>query len=115
MLAAAAVDNHLLEPDQAFFRSTNAVNRCFSYHSKNDPVLGVAYWVGDITDGIHPALGLKGPRSKPITLQKTPNVYVVDCSVRITSHGGYRNCSQYYDHWKRVLAGGPMDRYDELS
>ena len=60
-------------------------------------------------------LGLKGPRSKPITLQKTPNVYVVDCSARIDSHGGYRNCSQYYDHWKLVLAGGPMDRYDELS
>ena len=51
MLAAAAVDNHLLEPDQAFFKSTNAVNRLFSYHSTNDPVLATGYWIGDISDG----------------------------------------------------------------
>lgn len=115
MLTAAAVDNNLLEPNQEFFRSTNSVNRLFSYHSKRDPVLGGAFWIGDILDGIHPALGLKGPRSKTVTLQKTPNVYVVDCTARIDAHGGYRKCSQYYDHWKLVLAGGPMNRYDELS
>jgi esterase/lipase superfamily enzyme len=115
MLTAAAIDNHLLEPDQAFFKATSAVNRCFTYHSTHDPVLGGGFWIGDILDGIHAALGLKGSRNKTITLQKTPNVYVVDCSARITTHGGYRNCSQYYDHWKDVLAGGPMERYDELS
>jgi esterase/lipase superfamily enzyme len=115
MLTAAAVDNNLLEPDKEFFRSTNSVNRCFSYHSTHDPVLAVPYLIGDLPDGINPALGFTGPRNKNITLKATPNVYVVDCSARIDSHGGYRSCSQYYDHWKLVLAGGPMNRYDELS
>ena len=115
LMTAAAVDNNLLEPDEAFFKAASAVNRCFTYDSTNDPVLGGAFWIGDILDGIHPALGLKGPRNKNITLQNTPNVYVVDCSARIDSHGGYRSCTQYYDHWKDVLAGGPMERYDELS
>lgn len=115
MLTASAVDNNKLEPDKDFFKSLIAVNRCFSYHSTKDPVLGGAFWIGDILDGIHPALGLKGPRSKPITLAQTPNLYVVDCSARINTHGGYRMSKQYYDHWKLVLAGGPMNRYDELG
>lgn len=114
MLAAAATDNHLLEPEKLFAPALNSVNRCFSYHSSRDPVLGGAFWIGDILDGIHAALGWKGPRSKPLTL-KAPNLYIVDCSVRIDSHGGYRACSQYYDHWRAVLAGGPMNRYDELG
>ena len=115
MMAAAAIDNNKLEPGEDFFAATNSVNRCFTYDSENDPVLGGGFWFGDIADGIRPALGWKGPRSKPITLQKTPNFYVVDCSVRVKSHGGYRNCKQYYAHWKQVLAGGPMNRYDELG
>jgi len=114
LLTAAAVDNNKLEPDEDFAPALDSVNRCFTYDSSGDPVLGGAFWIGDILDGIHPALGLRGPRSKPITL-KTPNLYVVDCSVRIDSHGGYRDCKQYYDHWNSVLAGGPMNRYDELA
>ena len=114
LLTAAAIDNHLLEPGKLFAPALNSVNRCFTYDSANDPVLGGTYWIGDILDGIHPALGWKGPRSKPITL-KTPNLYVVDCSARVKSHGGYRKSNQYYAHWKDVLAGGPMESYDELS
>lgn len=115
MLAAPAVDNNILEPGETFFGSVVSCNRCFVYHSKRDPVLKTGFWIGDVLDGVHPALGLKGPRSKTTTLEKTPNVYVVDCSARVDSHGGYRKTPQYYAHWKSVLAGGPMSRYDELS
>jgi esterase/lipase superfamily enzyme len=115
MLTAPAVDNNILEPGETFADSPGSCNRCFVYFSKKDPVLAGGFWIGDILDGIHPALGLKGPRDKKTTLDKTPNVYVVDCSKRVTSHGGYRRAPQYYEHWKEVLSGAPMSRYDELS
>lgn len=115
MLTAPAVDNHLLEPDQAFHRALDSCNRCFVYHSGKDPVLKVAYIIGDVTDGIHKALGLNGPRNKKITIDKCPNVYVVDCTKRVSTHGGYRQASQYYDHWNELLSGTAMSRYDELS
>jgi hypothetical protein len=109
------VDNHLLEPGKTFFDSVTGCNRCFVYHSKKDPVLKGGFWIGDVLDGSHAALGLRGPRNKAITLAKTPNVYVVDCAARVDCHGGYRKSSQYYEHWKEVLSGAPMSRYDELS
>lgn len=115
LLSAPAVDHHLLEPGRKFFAATNSCNRCLIFHSKKDPVLGGAYWVGDITDGIHPALGLKGPRNKSITLSKTANVYVVDCSARVREHSGYRKTNAYFQHWKQTLKGGPLSRYDELG
>jgi esterase/lipase superfamily enzyme len=115
ILTASAVDNDLLEPEEDFHASLDSCNRCVEYHSNDDPVLKTAYLVGDVADGIRPALGLKGPRSKPVTLKECPNVYVVDCTARVKSHGGYRKARQFYEHWKKVLSGGPLDRYDELS
>ncbi|MBI2685711.1 MAG: alpha/beta hydrolase [Acidobacteria bacterium] len=115
MVTAPAVDNNLLEPEQAFFEALGSCNRCFVYHSKKDPVLAGSFWIGDILDGIHAALGLKGPRLKKITLEKSPNVYVVDCSSRVSTHGGYRQTASYYGHWVDVLSGTAMNRYDELS
>ena len=115
LLTAPAVDNHLLEPDKSFYTALDSCNRCFVYHSGKDPVLKVAFPIADIADGIHRALGLKGPRSRKITLDKCPNTYVVDCTSRVDSHGGYRNVAQFYDHWKQVLSGGAMSRYDELA
>ena len=115
LLTAPSIDNNILEPGETFFDSVSSCNRCFVYHSKKDPVLKGGFWIGDILDGIHGALGLKGPRNKTITLDKTPNVYVVDCTARVSSHGGYRKTAHYYEHWKEVLSGAPMSRYDELS
>lgn len=115
MLTAPAVDNDILEPGKTFFDSVSSCNRCFAYYSKKDPVLKGGFWIGDVLDGVHAALGLKGPRNKKITLDKTPNVYAVDCTARVTTHGGYRQTSRYYGHWKDVLSGAPMSRYDELS
>jgi esterase/lipase superfamily enzyme len=115
MMIAPAIDNNILEPGETFFESASSCNRCFVYFSKRDPVLKGGFWIGDILDGIHAALGLKGPRNKAITLDKTPNVYVVDCSTRVSSHGGYRHTPQYYEHWKEVLSGAPVNRYGELS
>jgi len=115
LLTAAAVDNNLLEPDKAFLESLNSCNRCFVYHSGKDPVLKVAYLIGDVADGIKKALGLNGPRNRKITIDKCPNTYVVDCTARVDSHGAYRKVKQFYGHWKQVLSGGAMSRYDELS
>jgi esterase/lipase superfamily enzyme len=115
LLSAPAVDHHLLEPDQDFFASTQSCNRVFVYHSRNDGVLAKAFYIGDITDGIHAALGLRGPRSKPITLGQTPNVYVVDCAQRVNGHSAYKDAKQYFAHWRQVLSGTAMSRYDELS
>ncbi|HEU0120813.1 MAG TPA: alpha/beta hydrolase [Bryobacteraceae bacterium] len=115
LLAAAAVDDNILEPDHKYFSAMASCNRCLAYFSKKDPVLGGAFWVGDVLDGIHAALGLRGPRRKDITMDKTPNLYVIDCSAVVHSHGGYRDQPAYYAHWTSVLAGGPLSRYDELS
>ena len=115
LLSAPAVDNHLVEPDEEFNSSLSSCSRCFVYHSKNDKVLKVGFLVGDIADGFHKALGLNGPRSKPVTLSKCPNLHVIDCSARVKGHGDYRKTNKYFDHWKEVLSGTAMSRYDELS
>ncbi len=116
ILSAPAVDNHILEPAEAFFPAMDSCNRCMVYHSDKDAVLSSAFALVDFTDGFHGALGRKGPRSKPVTLSKTPNVYVVDCTARVqTDHSGYRKTNKYFEHWKTVLSGGPLSRYDELS
>lgn len=116
ILSAPAVDNQKLEPNEDFFAAMNSCNRCFVCHSAQDAVLTKAYWIGDAMDGLHPALGRKGPRSKPVTLSKTPNVYVVDCTARVKKdHSGYRKTNKYFDYWAKILSGGQLSRYDELS
>ena len=116
ILSAPAVDNHLFEPDQDFFPALESCNRCLVYHSKQDSVLGKFYRLADIADGFHKALGQGGPRSKAITLAKSPNLYVVDCTTRVKKdHSGYRKSDEYFKHWGRVLTGGALTRYDELS
>jgi esterase/lipase superfamily enzyme len=116
ILSAPAVDNHLLEPEQDFFPAMDSCNRCMVYHSRQDSVLGGAYPLADIADGVHKALGRGGPRSKATTMAKTPNVYVVDCTSRVKKdHSGYRKADEYFKHWKRVLSGDAQSRYDELS
>ncbi len=116
ILSAPAVDNHLLEPDEKFFPAMDSCNRCMVYHSSKDSVLTAAFPLTDLSDGIHGALGRKGPRSKPVTLAKNPNVYVVDCTARVQKdHSGYRKTNKYFEHWKTILSGGPLSRYDELS
>jgi esterase/lipase superfamily enzyme len=115
LLSAAAVDSDLLEPDKDFFSSTLNCNRLFVYHTKQDGVLRAAYPLGDLQDGPGRALGLRGPHSKPLTVAKTPNVYVVDCAQRVTHHGGYKDTRQYFQHWNQVLSGASLPRYDELA
>ncbi len=115
MITAPAVDRDLLEVGKDFHASLESCSRCFVYHSKNDRVLKLTYPLADIAGGLKRALGLNGPRSKVKTLAETPNVYVVDCSVRVKEHSGYRKADQYYEHWKRLLSGDAMSRYDELS
>jgi esterase/lipase superfamily enzyme len=114
LLTAPAVDHHLLEPDKDFFSSTQNCNRLFIYHTQHDGVLRAAYPLGDIHDGPGRALGLRGPRSKPVTISKTPNIYVVNCAQRVSGHGAYKDTKQYFQHWNQVLSGASLSRYDEL-
>ena len=78
-------------------------------------MLRAGFLIGDIADGFHKALGSRGPRSKPATLTKTPNVFVVDCSARVMGHSEYKNTKQYFQHWNQVLTNTSLSRYDELS
>jgi esterase/lipase superfamily enzyme len=114
LLSAPAVDHEILEPEQDFHASLESCNRCFVFHSKHDNVLKVAYRVGDIADGAGPALGLRGPRSKPVTLRDCANVHVVDCQARVPDHGGYRRAPQYFSYWKEIFSSRPLERYDEI-
>jgi len=115
LLTAPAVDDNLLEPDKGFHASLESCNRCLVYHSRRDSVLSGAYPLADVADGVRPALGLKGPRSRAVTLSKCPNMYTIDCSTRVDSHGAYRHVRQFHEHWKKVLSGGSLSRFDELS
>lgn len=115
-MLAPAVDNNLLEPGEDFHPALESANRVFVYHSRRDPVLRSAYLLGDAADGIRPALGLRGPRRKEITLKKCSNVYVLDSTSAVgASHSGYRTTPGYYKHWLSALSGEPLPRYDELS
>lgn len=115
MLSAPAVDHNLFELDKEFCSSLDCCNRCLVYHSKNDRVLKLSYPLADIAGGVKKALGLRGPRSKVVTLADCPNLYTVDCGACVKEHSGYRKTSQYYEHWLRVLSGDAISRYDELS
>ncbi len=115
LLTAPAVDNDILETGKDFHASLESCNRCFVYHSKHDKVLRFTYPLGDIADGLKRAIGLRGPRSRVRTLADCPNAYVVDSSTRVKDHGGYRRAPEYFTHWREVLSGDAISRYDELS
>lgn len=114
LLSAAAVDYAILEPGRFFQPSLRACARCVVYHSRRDKVLRQAFPVGDSPDGIQPALGLNGPRSRAITLKACPNVHVVDCAAVVGEHSGYRKADAYYQHWHRVASGAALERYEKL-
>ncbi len=112
LMTAAAVDNPILEPGRPFHASLGGCNRCLIYHSRKDPVLKLAYRLGDLHDGNHKALGLTGPRNKTVTLANCPNVYVVNCTECVREHGDYRRAAPVFGHWRRVLSGDALERYE---
>lgn len=114
LLAAPAVDSSILRPGRRFHDSLKNARRCFVFHSIHDDVLKKAYPLGDAADGIAPALGLKGPMGRAITLEKCPNVHVVDCRNHIHGHSDYRSTPAYYDFWHRLLSSGRLPRYSRL-
>jgi esterase/lipase superfamily enzyme len=111
MLTAPAVDNESLEPRKEFHASLASCRRCLVYHSSKDPVLKIAYRIG----ALDKALGYKGPENPAIVAKDCPEVFVVDCSAVVASHGGYRNSSEVYDQWGRVLSEEPLPRFDVLK
>lgn len=111
MLTAPAVDNEVLEPEKEFNQSLASCRRCLVYHSSKDPVLKVAYRIG----ALDKALGYKGPEHPRVIEAECPDVFVVDASAVVTSHGGYRASSECYDHWERVLADTALPRFTALK
>jgi esterase/lipase superfamily enzyme len=114
LLIAPAVDNHALLPHREFSSALDNCLRCCVYHSRFDRTLKFAYRLGDIFTGFDKALGLDGPADKKRTIEECPNVFVIDASGAVKSHGGYRKAPKYFAHWKQVLNGPALPRYDEL-
>jgi esterase/lipase superfamily enzyme len=110
MLTAAAVDNEVLEPGEEFNQSLLSCRRCIVYHSSNDPVLKIAYRIG----AFDKALGYRGPQDPDVIEAECPDVFVVDASAVVKSHGGYRAASAIYAHWQRILAEAPLERFETL-
>jgi esterase/lipase superfamily enzyme len=110
MLTAAAVDNESLEPEKEFNTALISCRRCLIYHSAKDRVLKVAYRIG----AVDRALGFKGPEHPRVVETKCPEIFVVDCSAVVDSHGGYRKSADVYEHWGRVLAESPLPRFEKL-
>ncbi len=111
MLTAPAVDDECPEPKTEFNSALKSCRRCIVYHSSRDPVLKVAYRIG----AIDRALGYKGPQHPKVIDQQCPEVFVVDCSAVVSSHGGYRASSEVYDQWTQVLAEEPLPRFATLK
>jgi esterase/lipase superfamily enzyme len=111
MLTAPAVDDEVLEPGEEFNQSLESCRRCFVYYSSKDSVLKVFYTIGSLDK----ALGYEGPEDPDVIERQCPNVFVVDCSAVVTSHGGYRDSPRVYEQWKRVLADVPLDRFEKLK
>lgn len=111
MLTAPAVDNECLEPAKEFNNALKSCRRCLVYHSARDPVLKFLYRVG----AVDRALGFKGPEHPKVIETQCPDVFVVDCSAVVSSHGGYRKSGECYDHWARVLSEATLPRFDVLK
>ena len=111
LLTAPAVDDESIEPKQEFNGSLASCRRCLVYHSSGDPVLQLAYRVGDLDR----ALGYKGPQHRAILERQCKDVFVVDCSNVVHSHGGYRHSDRFYEHWARVLHEDPLQQYEALA
>jgi len=110
MLTAPAVDNEILEPGEEFNQSLLSCRRCLVYHSAHDRVLAIGYRIG----ALDKALGYKGPQDPDIINAECPDVFVVDASAVVKSHGGYRSAPAVYAHWQRVLAEEPLERFEKL-
>jgi esterase/lipase superfamily enzyme len=110
MLTAPAVDNESLEPDREFNRALRSCRRCIVYHSRRDTVLKLAYRVGSLDR----ALGDTGPENPATIDARCPDVFVVDCSAVVGSHGGYRHAAEVYQHWAQILAEGALERFTSL-
>jgi esterase/lipase superfamily enzyme len=111
MLTAPAVDNESLEPKKEFNAALASCRRCFVYHSSKDPVLKIAYRIG----ALDKALGYEGPENPDIIDAECPEVFVVDCSAVVSSHGGYRSSDEVYDQWSRVLDESTLPRFATLK
>ena len=111
MLTAPAVDNECLEPNKESNSALTSCRRCLVYHSSKDPVLKFGYIIG----GLDKALGYKGPENPKVIETQCPDVFVVNCSAVVSSHGGYRASGEVYDQWARVLADTPLPRFDTLK
>lgn len=113
LLSAPAVPHDVFEPRKVFHESLDNCGRCYVYHSKRDDVLRYTYPIGE-NGLLQKALGYGGPANKQKTLEKTPNVYVMNAQKCVNAHSGYRKAVVYYHHWLRILKGDTVARYETL-
>ena len=111
LLTAPAIDNESLEPTKEFNASLASCRRTIVYHSTRDAVLKFAYRIG----ALDRALGYKGPEHPDVIERQCPEVFVVDCSAVVSSHGGYRQSGEVYDEWADVLSNEPLPRFANLK
>ncbi|MBF0165123.1 MAG: alpha/beta hydrolase [Magnetococcales bacterium] len=88
-VSAAAVDNEKLEPNEDYYKLTGVQKPIYVFHSKNDPVLKMAYTLAQMDL----ALGLTGPEN-PGAIRSS--VAVVNCKKVIFDHGEYKQRDQWY-------------------
>ena len=111
LLTAPAVDDESLEPKQEFNSALASCRRALVYHSSGDQVLKFSYRIG----GLDRALGFMGPQHRALIERDCKDVFVVDCSQVVQSHGGYRDTDRFFDHWGRVLHEAPLQQYETID
>jgi esterase/lipase superfamily enzyme len=109
MLTAPAVDNECLQPAEEFNEALDSCSRAFVYHSKDDNVLKTY-----VAASLDRALGAHGPEDKKVTLEKCPNLFVIDCQKHVKQHSDYRKKPAYIEHWAKVMNQIQLPRYDAL-
>lgn len=96
---AAAVDNESIQTNEPFYSPTQLCEKVYVFHSKNDPVLGMAYRTAELDN----ALGLTGTEDTADIIHNSKNVKVINSKNLIKEHGGYKTCVPIYLHIKNEL------------
>lgn len=111
---ASAVDNESIEFRERYFAATRRCERCYVFHSKNDPVLRVWYRIGNLFE-FDTALGYSGPEDPADIMDRSPHVRVINCKDVVSSHGGYRSTGQVWAYMAQELTEPSAPQFFTLT
>jgi esterase/lipase superfamily enzyme len=111
---ASAVDNESIEVDKRYYSASLRCERCYVFHSRNDPVLRVWYRIGDALE-FDRALGDSGPEDPAAIMNDSRHVRVINCKDVVTSHGGYRSTGQVWAYMSQEITRPSADQFVTLS